>query len=357
MKDIHEYVKNYGKYTFLEKEFNEVDNVIFSLLSYVDFFNIIPMMQQGSITLKNASKKFYSKHDKKDIDRQILPVREAWYLLGELAEAKRYKDLELLNYEYNVTFDMQFGALCVKLPDKSMYVSYEGTDNYVSGWKEDFMMSYVFPTNAQIEAVNYLNKVVGLFSHKIYVGGHSKGGNLAVIAATYCKRRVFRKIVNVYCNDGPGVRVEQLVSKKYNKMSSKLIQIVPRESFVGMLLYHQENYTVINSYKRYFLQHDALNWMIEDDHFVRCELSEFSKKIEKSILLWLKKYNDKEKEELVNVLFNILSKAEIDDLTTIKQAKITSILKILKEMKNISKEHRNILTRGFMLLYSEWREQ
>ena len=179
MQNIHTYLKDYGNYTFLEKEFNEVDNVILSLIAYVDLEGIVPERKHGKISLQEASNLFFQKYSKKEIDRNIWSVKHACYLFEELAKTKRFQNLLLYNYRYKVTFDMQFGALCILLPDKSIYISYEGTDGYVSGWKEDFMLSYQFPTGAQMEAVHYLNQVVGIFSHKLYVGGHSKGGNLA----------------------------------------------------------------------------------------------------------------------------------------------------------------------------------
>lgn len=356
MKTIHDYLKEYGKYTFLEKEFTDVDNVILSLLSYVDFYNIVPMIKEGSITLKEASDKYYKKHDKKEIDKNILAVRESIALLKELSETERYKNLELLNYEYQVTFDMQFGALCIKLPNKTMYISYEGTDNYISGWEEDFVMSYKFPTKAQITAVDYINMVVGLFGPKVYVGGHSKGGNLALIAGMYCKNRVYRKIKHIYNNDGPGLRLKEINSIRYKRASFRYTHIVPKESFVGMILYHK-NYYVIDSSKKNFMQHDAMNWLVEDDHLAQAELSEFSKRVEKAILSWLDKYDDEKREEFVKVLFSILKKAEINDLIALKQAKVSNMLKILKEMKNISKENRIVLAKGLKLLYDEWKDQ
>ena len=129
MGTIKDYIANYGKYTFLEKEFNEVDNAIFSSLSYVDFEGIVPGIGEKGITLKEAAELFYKKFTKKEILDNILAVREASLLLKELAESNRYKDLILLNYEYLISNDIQFGAICIKLPDKTMYVSYEGTDS------------------------------------------------------------------------------------------------------------------------------------------------------------------------------------------------------------------------------------
>ena len=97
MRSIHDYLKEYGKYTFLEKEFNEVDNVILSELSYIDFSGIVPMIDGGSIKLKDASRLFYERYDKKEIKKNILSVREAEFLLKEIADSNRFKNLELLN--------------------------------------------------------------------------------------------------------------------------------------------------------------------------------------------------------------------------------------------------------------------
>ena len=56
LQTIHTYIEEYGKYTFLEKEFNDVDNVILSLISYIDLKDIVPTFKEGSILLKDASK-------------------------------------------------------------------------------------------------------------------------------------------------------------------------------------------------------------------------------------------------------------------------------------------------------------
>ncbi len=182
MKTIYDYVKTYGKYDFMEKDFTEIDSLILSLLSYVDFRGIVPYIGNGSIKLKDASDILFKKYSKKKIERYLYAVQRSTYLLKDLANTKRYKNLYLLNYRYKTSRDMQFGALCIKLPTKKMFVSFEGTDGNVSGWKEDFMMSSTFPQQAHKEAIRYLNQVVHIFGPKVYVGGHSKGGNLSLVS-------------------------------------------------------------------------------------------------------------------------------------------------------------------------------
>lgn len=353
MGNISTYLKQYGQYSFSEKEFNEVDNIIFSTLSYIDLADIVPPIGKGSITIEDASKLFYKKYTKNDIDKNVISVRKASHYLREVAESVRFKDLLLYNYEYSVTFDMQFGALCIRLPNNSVYVSYEGTDGYISGWEEDFMLAYMFPTNSQRAAVRYLNRVVGLFSKKVYVGGHSKGGNLALVSSMYANSIVRHKIKKVFCNDGPGLRENEYNSKAYKKVSSKLVTLVPNESFVGMLLRHNDQHTVIKSTGKRFFQHDVFRWQVEDDHFVRTTLSDFSRKINRSVITWLDKLDDKRREKLVKAIFSTLKKAEINDLTEFKASKLNSIYKVLKETKNIDKETKAMMMDSLKDLMSE----
>ena len=355
MKTIYDYVDEYGKYTLLEKEFNEVDNVIFSMLSYNDWFNIVPEIGQGTITLKEAAEIFFKKRNLKSIEKSILAIKEAANLLKKIYNTKRYKDLILLNYEYQITFDIQFGALCIKLPDRTMYVSFEGTDNFLSGWEEDFLMSYQFPVPAQREAIKYLNTVVKFFGPKVYVGGHSKGGNLALVSAMYCRGSVFRKINWVYSNDGPGLRKKELESRRYDRVSTKFSHIVPNESFIGMLFCSYDNYVVIKSAKKKYIQHNCMNWIVDGTRFQRTELSEFSKRFHKAIINWLDKQDDSKKEEFIRVFFSIFKQVEITDLNEIIKAKITNMMKILKSMKNISKENRILLTNTLKEFYHEWK--
>ncbi len=353
---IDTYLKQYGKYTFLEEEFNEVDAVILSLLSYVNLLDIVPSAKKGKILLGEASRLFYQKYTKKEINHNALSVRNASHLLGKIAKTKRFQDLYLYNYHYEVTFDMQFGAMCIMLPTKEVYVSYEGTDSYISGWKEDFMFSYMFPTNAQKEAIRYLNQVTGFFGPKIYVGGHSKGGNLALVASMFCKPSVRHKIITVFNHDGPGLRKREFESKEYHKIFPKLVSYVPKSSFVGMLLRHADNYIVIDSKNKKLMQHDATSWIVEKNRFKRAKISEFSKKVEKGIISWLDQLDDKKREKFVSNLFSIFKKAEIHDLNEFKKSKLSSMIEILKETKNLDKATRTMMLNYLKAFYNEIKE-
>lgn len=356
MKTLDIYLEKYGEYTFLEEEFNEVDAMILSLLSYVDLLKIVSNTKKEKITIKEALELFSSKYTKKEVNQNILSVRNASHLLEKVGKTARFQNLYLYHYCYEVTLDMQFGAMCILLPTKEVYVSYEGTDNYISGWKEDFMFSYMFPTSAQKRAINYLNKVTGIFGPNIYVGGHSKGGNLALVASMFCKPSTRRKIIRVFNFDGPGLRKTQFDSKEYERISPKLVSYVPKFSFVGMLLKHADNYIVVDSKNIKFLQHDATSWIIEDKRFKRATISSFSKRIENGLMSWLETIDDQKMEKFVDNLFNIFRKSEIHDLNDIKKEKVNSIVKIIRETKNLDKESKEMMITGFKSLYKEVKE-
>lgn len=353
MKAIDTYLEKYGSYTILEEKLNEVDCLFFALISYVNFTGIVEEGKKSKILLKNAVERFFSKYTKTDIRNNILSVRNAISLLKKLSLFPRYQNLYLYNYHYKVSNDMQFGAICILLPTKEVFVSFEGTDSYISGWKEDFMLAYRFPTDAQREAINYLNKVTGFIGPKIYVGGHSKGGNLALVSSMYCNSLVRHKIKKVLNYDGPGLRKTEFDSKEYKKIFSKYSSYVPESSLVGMLLNHSNHYIVVESSNKGIMQHDATSWIINEDSFKRTEISSFSKKIESGVLRFLDKLEDKQREKFVNSFFNILKKAEVNDLNQFKKTKLTSMMKILKETKNLNKDTKKMMMDCFKGLYEE----
>ena len=63
MANMMDYLLWRGDLSFKQAEFNEVDNLIFSELVYVDFDGIVPSLNEDkSITLKEASKIFFEHH-------------------------------------------------------------------------------------------------------------------------------------------------------------------------------------------------------------------------------------------------------------------------------------------------------
>ena len=330
---LKNYIENYKNYTFEEIEFNEVDNVIFSLLSYVNLDNIVPSNDKNKISIGEAAKIYFNKYNKKDFKKNIIAIRSAIKLLDDIKETKRYKDILMFNYKYIKGENEQFKAITFYVKDNIYYVSFEGTDELISGWMEDLRTSYMFPVESQMSAKRYLTRNFLFKNVKLIIGGHSKGGNLALTSSMLCNNFLKNKIIKIYNNDGQGLRKKEIESRQYKAIESKLVTIIPNYSIVGLLL-RQNNCTVIKSSKKGIMAHDATTWITEDDHFKRETLSRFSNVFNDGISKWLDKYGYDKREIFEKEITKLLKENEIESLLQIKEKK-TLLIKIIKSAKDI----------------------
>ena len=201
MANILDYIDWRGDLTFNQSSFNDIDNLILSRISYLPFDGIIDEME--TITVREAHERF----KKLDLKNVKILQEEDLDLFPSVAQSTRFGNLFLKNYinKRDLQEEKQFSAITIILPDGTMYIAYRGTDNTLVGWKEDFNMSFMKSVPAQADAVDYLNNVAAQTSGRLRVGGHSKGGNLAVYAAAFCNQDVQDRIIEVYNNDGPRI--------------------------------------------------------------------------------------------------------------------------------------------------------
>ncbi len=342
--NIIDYIKKNKDKTFKEYPFNEIDNLIFSLLTYIDFTKIVPAFKQGKITLKEAAQKL---SEKKKNYRGMF-IGNTFKMFQIMKDTKRYQDTLLYNYMKVVNDDMQFGAMTMKLPDKSIYISFAGTDTSIIGWEEDFKMTYLYPGASQKYASIYLNKAVGLLDRNIRVGGHSKGGNLAICAVMNARVWIRKKVIKITNFDGPGFLKSEIESKAYKKIEPKIKMVVPKESIIGMLLYNTPDYTVIKSKGLNIFQHDAFNWQCKNKELVRDNQSKRSKALQKKLTKKLEELSLKERINLVKNLFDIFRNNNIKDT---KEIKIRQIFKLMKEFKKLDKETQNLLAELLMIIF------
>lgn len=331
---VLDYIEQNKNITFKEKSFNEIDNIILSLISYLNFSYI-----EGTNTIENMGKIYLERHNFKEISITGWAQKDAYIILEKLIDSERYKNIKIENYIYVATEEEQFSAVTFVIDKHLKYVAFEGTDHLIVGWKEDFELVYKYPVPAQIHAIKYLKNATRIFGPKIIVGGHSKGGNLAQISSMELNILKKHKIKKIYSNDGPGLRKKQFKSIKYKLIKRKLEHIVPENSLVGIML-RNDKYKVVKSNKITMQSHIPSTWLIENDKFIETQLSKTSKKIERKLIEWLDNHNDIERQTMIENIFNIL---EINGITdTMKLKNIKNIIKIIKEIKNIDKTTRDL---------------
>lgn len=332
--NIIKYIKKNGDLTFDEKPLNAVDKLIFGLLSYVKYDGVVSLNNKNKKRLKDVALDFFKRYDFGPKEKNITAVRGSINMLRIMQNKVRYRDLLMYNDIYIADDAQQFSAVCIEINPKLVYVSFEGTDQMISGWEEDFKMIYEFPVKAQRQAIEYLNKHFTFNNCKIIVGGHSKGGNLALVSAMYSNFLVRKKIIEIDSYDGPGLLKKQIESKQYRRISEKLIQVIPNNSIIGLLLRHEKNYKVVKSNSFGLFSHFAEMWRVSDNGFIKSDLDLTSKKLERDILKWLNKYNLEEREIFVKNLFNVFRNSRVNSLTQImNNPKL--ILKIIKETSKL----------------------
>lgn len=310
MGNIISYLKWRGDLSFKERSFNEVDNLILAAVSYLDFEGIVPNLgQDGAITIAEASELYFNNQNEINVERfKRLSVIDS-ALLKEMAHSERFKNARLSNFIdiMDEVKYMQFSALLIELDDDTYYVSYRGTDNSILGWREDFTLSFQM-VSAQLSALEYLEAVI-VSNQKMYrVGGHSKGGNLAMYAAMMCDDAVRERIVQIYNNDGPGFCEEMPWTINYKKIQGKTLRIIPEFSVIGMLFESQETpVQIIGSSATGLMQHHPMTWEVEGSFFTqKPNLTRRCKLINEMIDTWIENVDIEHRRKFTSDLFDAL---------------------------------------------------
>jgi len=342
MANMFDYVDKYGDMRFEKKRFNEVDNLVFATLAYLDYSKT--NINENCHTLEEVGRQFLQKNNRKDIRKYGISKVIAYDLLVAVIDKERYRHLIVSDFVYNARRDMQFCAMIFRVTRNLAYIAFEGTDQLISGWREDFEMACSFPVPSHLEAVKYLNEHVRLLGPKVIIGGHSKGGNLAFVGAMYMDGLRCQRVKMIYNNDGPGLRDAEFESKEYARILKKYTHIVPHSTIVGALL-HNSNYLVVKSDKENIVGHAPDTWQVVDDHFKRTKRSEHSLEIERRLWQWLRKHGDDDRKKILEAVFGLIEGCDILDTISIRQWR--NLVKLFRATKGIDKESKDLISELF----------
>ena len=266
MTNILDYLRWRGDLSFEQDALNDVDGLILCRLAYLPFEEVVTEdFAALPQTLAEACARVQKRVESGEAAVRIkndLPLMEA------VQRAQRFSGMRLCGYvnRRDSAQEKQFSAVTFLLSD-GIFVAFRGTDGTLVGWKEDFNMSFT-AVPAQKDAVAYLEAAAQAYGGAIRLGGHSKGGNLAVYAAAFCTAPVQARIESVRSNDGPGFTADVLAAPGYDAIAARAHTYVPQSSVVGMLLQHEEAFTVVHSTYTGLAQHDVFSWEVEGKHFL-----------------------------------------------------------------------------------------
>ena len=346
--DLLDYLKWRNDVSLHTASLNDIDNVILSYISYIDFGELFGE-QEKVYSIEDAFKLFCKRYSLDEIRKNAKFNKKAPLLLEEMVSGERFRGTKIAYYTdiFDKEKIKQFAAVVLILPDGTNYISFRGTDSTITGWKEDVFMSFTSEIEGAKEAVHYLNKVSKQLDGKLILGGHSKGGNFAMYAVSFCEDHIKDRITKVYNNDGPGFRDEVINSDGYKRILSKICNIVPQTSMIGQLLANYGEQKVVRSSATGIFQHDAMTWEVTKDHFVEAELDALSKFVRTSLGSWLEKMDDETRESIIMTVFSMIEETEAETFKEFGGSIFKNTKIVLKEYTKLPKSKRTEIMNAF----------
>lgn len=339
--DICDYVDWRGDLSFDVSPLNDVDALIFAQLSYMNFNGLAPNDFNSSIKLSELAKIFFGSSDfEKRSDLGVLIDPKSNELLKKAGESVRFGNVEVTGFvsRYDSEKEEQFSAVTFVLDrggvleSPKIFVAFRGTDDTLIGWKEDFNLAFLEQVPAQQDASAYLENAAAEFKKaEIFVGGHSKGGNLAIFASAFLNEKSKKNLCRVYNFDGPGFSQNSLDSDEFFSIKQLICSVYPQFSIIGMLFHHYDSYKIALSDERLVMQHNPFSWFIKGTDFeTKEELDSGSEIFFKSFNKWFEEILPNQREQFVETLFGLLESTNAITNSDFDKDKFKNAGKVIK---------------------------
>ena len=306
MSNIIEYVARMNA-PFADEPLNRVDSLVFSWLAYARIPEEIP----AACTEEGETLAAICGQD--NLLGLVAPLydpRSSEKLLRAVAESPRFSSVRACRSvdTWSREGEVQFSATAFVLPEgEGTYVAYRGTDDTLVGWKENFNMAFtVVP--AQKAATEYLEAIAGSdYGAHLWIGGHSKGGNLAMYAINTCAEGVRAKVEQCFAHDAPGFLEHASAAAGWAGADDLIDKTVPEESIIGLLFDTQtSDVTVVRSTNPGILQHSPFSWSIAGNDFATASAVTYdSYRTNKRLNAWLKTMDQAKREKFIEVLYKL----------------------------------------------------
>lgn len=349
MPTIFDYLKANQYDSFYDKEFTVLDALALTELAYLPFEDLVPaeISVQNYISLQHLAEQFEEKFQGKYPPLGMVNAHRL-KLLSYLSSFKRYKHIRALGFANDVSLDSQkqFAAITYQIRPKEYLVVFRGTDDSIIGWKEDFHLTYMKEIPAQLAARDYLKEVLDKLDGKVWLAGHSKGGNLATYAACHVETSIQDRVQKVYSFDAPGLHSSIRNSDNFKAIEGKILSIIPENSIVGMMLETPETDLVVKSKTFGLLQHLMVSWEIEGDQFkVVPKVTEDSIQVDQTLKTWTANLSEEELRDFFDLFFGLFIEADIHRFGDITVDTPGKIQKLIENRRNLTPEQATMMDR------------
>lgn len=177
-------------------------------------------------------------------------------------------------------------------------------------------------------------------------------------AAAMAKPAVQCRINTVYNFDGPGFDEKMLDTPGYERVCDRMKTFVPQSSIVGLLLAHEEQYTIVKSAEKTgVMQHDISSWEVERDHLRYLDkVTNSSRFIDRTLKGWYADVDIEKREKFIDALYDIVSKTNARTLHDLDDNWLESAAVILSSYGSLDEDTKKVITNTLSLLIKNVRE-
>ena len=359
MSNIIDYLQWRKDLTFAQDPFNAIDSLILSRAAYLRWEYIFEGEEQYTF------QKAYRKYESDSLNDDKILADEDPQLFSLLAQSRRFQNCIISNFvcEHQEERSLQFCALIFHLEDHTHYIAFRGTDNTLIGWKENLNMCFQDVVGSQKAALRYIRDAANKHRGKLRLGGHSKGGNLAVYSALFTLKSIQKRILEVDNFDGPGLSKKMYEKRKNHEIYQKVRIYYPQNSIIGRFLYQKErDYILIQSNKKGIYQHDLYSWQLLGKDFICADdFDRQSEVIEGAMNDFLEKITPSQREECVNVIFEVLSSTNEETFHDLSNNWLKNTSVLIKAISKIDMENKKVVLdslKAFMnAVFEELKEE
>jgi len=227
------------------------------------------------------------------------------------------------------------------------------------------MLFFLKEIPAQKHALAYLKNFFAQHpKQKVILAGHSKGGNLAIYAASQIEQSLQHRITAVYTYDSPGLHKELTQTEGYQRIMDRTKVLIPQGSIIGMMLEIPNHQIIVNSTALGGIaQHDTFSWQIEDKHFVQLDKTNSdSQQVDTTFKEWVATVPDEELQLYFDLFFGTILDAGINSINDLSSFKaIEHIHHLFVQAQSLNPEERETMGRLTQLLidtrYQAWKNR
>ncbi len=346
MADFFDYLYWRGDLTFDKVPFNKIDALLLAQVSYCLFDGVVSEAFNEKKTFAQVAKDFAALPDYEErINIGFLINKRTTELMVKCAESQRFRNVELCGFRniYNEEKVEQFAALTFIIDGKPV-IALRGTDDTITGWKEDFNIAWLDQIPAQKDALEYFKEACAALDGDFVLTGHSKGGNLVINTAVRCDKKLQKRVSQVYNFDGPGFDPAFFESEEYEAVEEKIKSFYPGFSVVGMIFHHPKDFEIVKSDGFAFWQHDAMNWQLMGAEFVNeADFADESKLFYSAFNEWIDKLNKKQKKNFVETMFYVLEASGAKTNNEIEKDALKATARMVAAYADMDKKRRKEL--------------